>query len=255
MSPVAASIAQELCDAFDNFQDSVASWDNYDEARYSEIHAKAEALCKIDVEGGNLILAKLGSVIGNDAEVERWCRNLEYNHYKDTATHMRFHHYVNMGYATKGQNLLKSVIERRSDQDLLHLMHGVMAIGAFTAAKNALQDAEMRKEQLVSNDFVEKIKSTHHVVAELGIEDTHLAQMFDEAGAILRAAHRNWASYELSIIAIPRTAGGPALSVEWPVQVSPSEAARLTWELTDRLVEKDLDRPGFSLGFLGVKLQ
>lgn len=113
----------------------------------------------------------------------------------------------------------------------------------------------MRNEVLVATTFIEKIRSTSKVVAELGIDDARLALMFDEAGSVLREVHRNWASYALSIIALPSTVGGPAVSVEWPIPVGAAEASRLTWALTDRLVKKDLDTSGFSLGFLGVKLQ
>ncbi|CAN7703132.1 hypothetical protein LJR066_005703 [Acidovorax sp. LjRoot66] len=255
MNPVPLSLAEELHQGFDDFQNTVQTWDQIDRALFSDLHARAMDLSKTNLEAGNLILAKLGSLVGDDTEVERWCRNLELNHHLDTALHMRFHHYVNMGRATAGQDLLPKVIARRSDQNLLHLMHGAIALGAFTTANKTLEEALMRNEVLVGSAFIETIKSSAKVIAELGIEDSHIAKMFDEAGDILREARRNWASYALSIVALPSTRGGPAVSVEWPLSVSPAEAAQLTWELTGRLVDKDLDRPGFSLGFLGVKLQ
>ncbi len=256
MRPVARSISGVLAKDIDDFEHSFATWDEHNRFLYRDLQKRALEFSRTDPEGGNLVLAKLASVIGDEEEVERWCTNLEHNHFADAATHMRFDHYVNSGQATKGLALLPGIVARRSDQNLVHLMHGAIAIGAFTAAKNALEAADMRQEVLVgAATFIEKVKSNQSVVAELGLEDSHLALMFDEAGAILREAHRNWASYELSVIAVPRSVGGPAMSVEWPVRVTPAEAAKLTWNLTDRLVEKDLDRPGFSLGFLGVKLQ
>ncbi|KRC36220.1 hypothetical protein ASE28_01415 [Acidovorax sp. Root219] len=255
MRPVPLSAADVLSADFDVFHDTVGSWDNYDRAAFSALHARAVELSKTDVADGNLILAKLASVLGKDEEVERWCRNLEHNNFREQAMHMRFQHFVNMGFATKGQDILPKIIANRSDQNLVHLMHGAIALGAFNAAKNALENADMRKENLGPTNYIDKIKANHPVVLELGLEDAHVARMFDEAGAVLREARRNWASYDLSIIALPRAAGGPAMSVEWPILVSPAEAARLTWLLTDRLVEKELDLPGFSVGFLGLTLQ
>lgn len=255
MSPIALTLGEELHRDFDEFHETVESWDHYDLARFADLHRRAVELSKTNVEAGNLLLAKLGSVLGNTEEVERWCRNLEHNNFRVQALHMRFQHYVNTGYATKGQELFASVIANRSDQNLVHLLHGAIAIGAFNAAFNALEQANMRKEKIGSSDFIQKIKSNNSVVVELGLEDSRIGRMFDEAGAILREVHMNWSSYDLSIIALTRSSGGPAMSVEWPVAVTPAEAARLTWELTDRLVEKDLDIPGFSVGFLGTKLQ
>lgn len=255
MRPVAITIADVLAEDFDEFHDTVVFWDQYDQAVYADLHARAMELSKSDVSDGNLILAKLASVLGRDDEVERWCKNLEHNLYKEEAMHMRFQHFVNMGYASKGQKILPDIIANRSDQNLVHLMHGAIALGAFNAANTALESADMRNENLGPTGFIDKIKARHPVVLELGLDDSHIAKMFDEAGAILREIRMNWSSYDLSIISFPRSSGGPAMSVEWPVVLSPVEAAQLTWELTDRLVEKELDVPGFSIGFLGVKLQ
>ncbi|GEM_PF-2647444 len=255
MNPVPLSVADKLEDDFSEFQDSVHSWDDYDQSKFQDLHARALELSRSDVKNGNLILAKLASVLGNDFEVERWCKNLDSNHHNDTALHMRFHHYVNMGKARKGQELLPEIVARRNDQTLVHLLHGAMAIGAFNAARSTLEEANMRNEVLVATTYLQKIRSTSNVIAEMQITDSHIVKLFDEAGALLRSYRLNWASYSLSIVSLPQASGGPAVSVEWPVGVCPAEAARLTWELTDRLVEKDLDTPGFSLGFLGVKLQ
>ena len=255
MSPVALTTADVLAEDFDVFHDTVLCWDQYDQAAYADLHARATELSKSNVGDGNLILAKLASALGRDEEVERWCKNLEHNFYREQAMHMRFQHFVNTGYASKGQNLLPNIIANRSDQNLVHVMHGAIAMGAFNAANNALESADMRNENLGPTGFIDKIKARHPVVLELGLEDSRIAKMFDEAGAILRGIRMNWSSYDLSIIAIPRSSGGPAMSVEWPVALTPVEAAELTWQLTDRLVEKELDVPGFSIGFLGVKLQ
>lgn len=255
MRPAAVTVADVLAEDFDAFHDTVVFWDHYDRAVLSDLHARAIDLSKSDVGDGNLILAKLASVLGKDDEVERWCKNLEHNHYKEVAMHMRFQHYVNMGYASKGQDLLPDIIANRSDQNLVHLMHGAVALGAFNAANHALESADMRQENLGPMDFINKIKAHHPVVLELGLPDSAIAKMFDEAGAILREIRMNWSSYDLSIIALPRASGGPAMSVEWPIALSPTDAAKLTWALTDRLVEKELDIPGFSLGFLGVNLK
>lgn len=255
MSPVAITIAEVLAEDFDAFHDTVVSWDHYDRVIFADLHARAMELSKTDVGNGNLFLAKLASVLGKDEEVERWCKNLERNLYREEAMHMRFQHFVNMGYASKGQNILPDIVANRSDQNLVHLMHGAIALGAFNAANNALENADMRHENLGPTDFIDKIKTHHPIVLELGLEDSRIAEMFDEAGAILRGNRMNWSSYDLSIIAISGSSGGPAMSVEWPVALTPVEAAELTWQLTDRLVEKDLDFPGFSIGFLGVNLQ
>lgn len=255
MNPIPLSVGEELHRDFDEFHETVRSWDHYDRTRCAELHQRATELSKTDVEAGNLLLAKLGSVLGNSDEVERWCRNLEHHNFRDAALHMRFQHFVNSGQATKGQEIFSEVVARRNDQNLVHILHGAIAIGAFNAASEALRNSNMRKENIGHSDFIEKIKSNHPAVVELGLEDFKIAKMFDEAGAILREVRMNWSSYDLSIIALTHSSGGPAVSVEWQVSLSPTEAACLTWKLTDRLVEKELDFPGFSLGFLGVELQ
>ena len=255
MNPVARTLAEKLHEDFDSFQNSVETWDSYDRATFADLYARAVELSRSDLEPGNLILAKLASVVGDTAQVERWCRNLEANHHNDAAMHMRFHHLVNMGQAIEGQALLPRIIANRSDQNLIHLLHGAIALGAFNTAGKTLEEAGMRNEVLVATTFIEKIRSTSKVVAELGIDDVHIGKMFEEAGSLLREVHRNWASYALSIVTLPSTAGGPAISVEWALPVGAAEASRMTWKLTERLVQKDLDTPGFSLGFLGVKQQ
>lgn len=255
MNPQAQTIAAQLGQDIERFQDSVFSWDAYDHTVFSDLFGRAQALAKLDVACANTIFAKLASSIGNSEEVERWCRNLELNNHRAQATHMRLHHFVNLGYASKAQQLLGNVFAERGAASITSLACGAIAAGAFSAAYEAIDAAEQRGEILAMQEVKEKIRSVALVIQELDIDDAHIGNMFDEAGEILRAQRKNWASNSVSIVALRGAQGGPAVSVEWPIMVNPAEAARLTWELTDRLVAKDLDRPGFNVGFIGLSIQ
>ena len=255
MNAKVQTIAVELGQDFERFQDSVFSWDEYDRAVYADLHDRAQTLAKLDVTRGNMYFAKLASAIGDTEQVERWCRNIDANNKPALAAHTRLHHFVNLGYATKGQELLPRIFSERGASNLASLASGAIAVGAFSAAHDALQTAKARGEELAMPEVIEKIHSAFQVVDSLGINDAEIARMYDEAGKIVREQRMNWASNSVSIVALQSSEGGPAISIEWPIMVTPTKAAQLTWDLTDRLVDMDLDRPGFSLGFLGLVLK
>lgn len=255
MTPEAQTIVAELDKDFDAFQRSVFRWDDYDGAAYADLLHRAESLARSDAVSSNIFQAKLASVVGDAELVERWCRNLELNRQIDRALHMRFHHYVNQGYASKGQEILPKLFAQRGNSNLLTIALGAIAVGAFYTAIEAINAAESRQEQLKMTAIIDQIRPAHAVIADMGISDAEIAKIFDEAGHVLREARMNWSSNNVSIIALPRSEGGPAMSVEWPIMVTPEEAARLTWEVTDRLVDRDLDLPGFSLGFMGLDIE
>lgn len=255
MRPEAQTILSALVKDFDTFQDTVFHWDDYDKATYADLLGRAEILARSDAAAASIYQAKLASVIGDAVQVERWCRNLELNKRLDLALHMRFHHYVNQGYASKGQEILPAVFAQRGDANLMSIARGALAVGAFSTAINAIDAAEGRQEKLMMTTLIDKIRPAHAVITDMGISDYEIGKMFDQAGHIIREGRMNWSSNNLSIIALSRSEGGPAMSVEWPIMVTPDEAARLTWQLTDRLVDHDLDRPGFSLGFIGLDIE
>ncbi len=254
MSPEAQLIFEQLERETSDFQESVNSWDTYDRVVFSELYARAIDLCRHQVINGNTILAHLSSVIGDFSEFERWVKNIKNNGGHGEAVHVEFMHYVNHGYAKKAQELLPEAATHREKVNLIDLLVGAYSVGAFISATDAIDRANVRGEVLMMTQLLDALRSAATVTKELDLTDREIGDMLDIAGEIIREHRMTWSSGKPTVIALDSAHGGPALSIDWRVYVSPAEAANLTWELTDRLVDRDLDRAGCSIGFSGVKI-
>jgi hypothetical protein len=67
-----------------------------------------------------------------------------------------------------------------------------------------------------------------------------------------RLAGRVSSRREEPILVLSDEQAPPSVFVRLPVDVSPSEAAELSWQLHQRLTEIELNRPGFSLSYLAT---
>lgn len=254
MSPEAQSVFKELERDVHRFQDTVGSWDTYDRETCAALEARAQEFCKFDVVRGSSILASLASVTGDLVNFERWVRNIERNGASEEAAHLRFMHSINHGYATNAQSCLPELAKRRGSVRLSDLLVGAYSAGAFLAALEAIEQANLRQEVLVMTTRIEELRITAAAVKALGLSDQEIGEMLNVAGEIVRENRLTWSSGRPNVVIIDANHEGPSISIDWRLFVSPKKAAELTWELTDRLVRREVDRAGCSVGFIGAQV-
>lgn len=90
---------------------------------------------------------------------------------------------------------------------------------------------------------------------QLQLSDSDIALVLDEAGALLRANRLLWQGGSLDISILTADEGGPSISMEYRVDISAQEAARMNWSLAEALVDKNLYKAGLHIGFLGTALE
>ena len=103
--------------------------------------------------------------------------------------------------------------------------------------------------------LLKKTKDVAAVTNELSIDDASIARMLDVAGEVLREHKLMWESDAPEVLALSSSKGGPAICFEYVVTVTPAEASAMSWELAEKLVDRNLDRPCVTVGFLGNRVQ
>lgn len=248
-------LKNHLRDEVNDFVEGVTRTDTYQQLVFNRLMAECRRLQETDVVQASLICAFLNSSIGQFEEVDRWLRNAALNGGADEARIERFTHYVNHGFASQALELIDDIFSRRAGKTLMDLARGAVAIGAFTKVVKAVEASRQNNEVLTMTGLHKLACRAASVLGQLGVSDSQIAAMLNVAGESLRSKKLLWVCDQPDITVLDASQGGPALAFEYRVYVTPAEAAKMTWDLTEALITRELDRPNVSVGFLGTDLQ
>lgn len=253
--PLSLRKASALDQDLNDFSRSITTVGVYDRRVFLEIERSATDLQGPgrDVVGGSLGRAILYSAAGKVEDAEKMFRNAELNHGIAPARISRMSHLVNHGFASEAMALADAAFADRGQANFVDVAEIVFACGGFHKIVQKVDASIANKEVLKMNDLLDLSKSAVVVLDQLGVSDAQLAAMLDLAGAQLRD-HKLWWQGDRPHISVLATGkGGPALMFDYRVHVTPDEAAKISWALTDALVGHDLALPGVFIGFLGTK--
>lgn len=253
--PSPQTLVNSLREELNVFVIGVKNTHRYERATFLVLMKKCEDLQKTEVVKASLLRAFLNSSIGDFNEAERMLRNAELNGGVDEARIERFTHYANHGFALKGLSLVDDVFNYRNGNGLMELARAAVAVGAFRKVATAVRDSIKNNEVLNMTGLHRLACRAEGVMGQLGVSDAQLAAMLDVAGASLRSHSLLWETGLPDITVLEAEQGGPGLAFEYRVDVSPQEAAQMTWDLTEALVNRDLDLPNVAVGFLGTNFQ
>jgi hypothetical protein len=251
-APLALSVRLDA--DLNSFSENVTHWDAHDKFVFMRLMKDCETLQKTDVVTASLSRAFLNSTIGEFIEADRWIKNAEQNGGQEAARITKFGHLVNHGYATDALALVDSVFNARNGLPLMALADGAAAIGAFGKIVAAVAASQLKGEVLQMTKLLALSQKAIQVTDMLGVTDGDVAAMLDEAGVILRENRLLWQNRMPDITVLDAEHGGPALGIEYRIDVTPEQATHMGWSLTEALIQKDLYRPSVYVDFLGTDL-
>lgn len=249
------TLADSLVDGLVQFATDTTHTDVFDKLVFRRLFNESDRLQQTNVVYGSVRKAFLCSTVGDFAEVEKWLKNAEQNNGHDQARIERFTHYVNHGYATKALALVDQIFSARMNHKLMDLACGAAAIGAFNKIVDGVADATARGEVLQMTNVHALATNATEVMRLLQVSDSDIAAMLDVAGEHLRENKLLWENGLPDITVLDEQHDGPALLIAFRISVSPQDAVRLSWRMTDDLVNRGLDRTGLNVDFIGTKLQ
>lgn len=157
--------------------------------------------------------------------------------------------YVNLTMATKALPYYRSGIDIKNGNVVGSINIGV-AVGFFQRALELLEQVMLAKLELPEEFNVNMVKCAADVLKAQNVNDDLCAQVVDAAGEVMRARKLFWLDQSpvYTINEVSRTVG-----LQYRVAVDHAEAASMTMETAEKLIERDLDTLPFYVTFLGSK--
>ncbi len=238
-----------------DFSRSITIVGEYDRRVFLEIERRATDLQGpgLDVVGGSLARANLYSAAGKVEDAEKMFRNAELNYGIAHARISRMSHLVNHGFASEALALADAAFADRGQANFVDVAEIAFTSGGFHKIVQKGDASIANKEVLKMNDVLDLSRGACVVLDQLGVSDAQLAAMLDLAGAQLRGNKLWWQGERPLVTVLSGGKGGPALMYDYCVHVTPDEAARISWALTNELVNNDLALSGVYIGFVGIK--
>lgn len=249
------TVAEQLQADIEEFLIAVKYTNVYNAVTYESLVRRAT-----DLQGkggqvveGCLFRARLYSATGRFTDAEAMFRNAEINQGQVLARIRRCEHLANHGFASEVLKQSDLLFANRANSNFADIASMVMAAGGFKKIVEMLEKSQRSSEVLKMTETAKQFAGRGaETLTLLGVSDEQLASMLDLAGERLRTNKLYWEGSMPDIRVLSPQNGGPALMFNYRVAVSPQESARLTWELTEALVTRDLDIPGIHVGFVGT---
>lgn len=254
--PVPQTLAESFLSRITALLEDAAHIDRVNSFVFNGLLRDCDRLAQTDVINASLYRGILYSIVGRDDDAEYHFNNVEANgeHFLASAWRMAF--YSNRGYAKRVIEMADQVLNQRGSISFAELMRPVASMGGFQAICRAVDAASQRQEVLVGmTNLLEKSRRACAVMNTLQITDEDVSAAVDVAGEIMREQRLVWKYQTPDIETFDENCGFHSLMLQFRLGVTPKKASELTFELIGRLVDRDLDRAGLSVCFLGEELE
>lgn len=246
-----AELQKEILEDLLSFIGDISQVDNYDRVAFTKLLQQCDRLAKTNVVIASLYKSHLYSSIGEFENFEHWAKNLELNNAKNYARAAYFQHYVNHGYASLAQKLITPLIESKGDIRLMNIAEGMYCVGAFQSVVDAVERSREKGVVLAMTNTFEDSKKVANVMNELHVQEDKIAKLLDCAGIVIRKHGLLWLSKSPKIKTLSQKSGGPAISIDWTVRVTPKLASIMNWDLALQIAEDDAHIDGIAMSFFG----
>jgi len=218
----------------------------------ASLNRQFDTLAKTDIASADCYRISLATLLGDEKVVLERIRNLEQNKYFEVARSQRFRYAGNRLQASTAFEMAKEALERPIQRPLAEVLETLSGVAAFRPGVALLQAAEKDQRVTQTSGAIPLTKEGARVLDVLGIDDKTVIAVIDEIGKLLWERRFMWMHMRPDIWVSPEDAVEPGLLIQYRLPLEPDAAADLGWDLSFRLAEKDLVRPGFALGFLGM---
>lgn len=228
---------------------------NINEFTWKRLYRECERLAKTDVVHASLYRGALHSLKGQDTEAEAAFRNAAMNGAKETARAWLIGHFVNRGFASKAAAMAQEGLENSGEVGFSQLMDAAASCGAFSTIVEAVDKAQATHKILSDMTTTLAIARRAKVVMdELHLTDSDISAAVDVAGEIMRENNLSWQNHMADIEVFNDDCAFRSIMLQFQVVVPPATAAAMCDTLIERLVARDIDRPGLCVTFLGTEL-
>lgn len=156
--------------------------------------------------------------------------------------------YSNLVYATKAQAAAKQAVSIAL-QNIGLALNSVVASGAISFARGLLQQAERAKLNFDNVDQISAIREIASESVHWRATDADIGSAIDCAGEVIRRYKLFWLEAKPRLAFDPGTA---CMSIRYKIATSSKQAAAMNLEVTDLIIERNLQEVPVTLGFIGV---
>lgn len=212
-----------------------------------------DRLSKTNVVQADCLRATLAMLEGDDELVRDRIRNLELNKEYEIARSERVRFAANRLHGTEFLRFAREAVEKPLPHPLHMVIPSMATLGAFRPARAAIEAANRQQRVAQATPSFQAAREGARVLDELGVTDEAMARAVDIVGEVFWKHRLIWLGPSAELwVSLPGKE--PSLMLQYRVQLTPADAAELSWELAEALVHEDLPPTGISFGLLGTEL-
>ncbi|AYQ28544.1 hypothetical protein DT070_11240 [Polaromonas sp. SP1] len=155
----------------------------------------------------------------------------------------------NLLFATKALKVFRAGIDIKYQNIGSHIQLA-LSCGGFQHSLYLLKQAEMAKLDLLKEGMSTILPEAASVLGMQGISDDDCAKVLDAAGEVMRSRRVFWQGSEPRYVVNRKE---QTVAVRLWVDVSAAEAADMTMETADKLIERHLDGLPYFVSFVGTR--
>lgn len=212
-----------------------------------------DTLQRVDVYAGSALKSDLYFLAGDYAQAEYFAQNIIKNGNRALGASQLVAIFGNAGFASRGAAVLSEALAVELGQ-INNVVRHSMSCAGFSEVVNAAANLRRAGGTFEQGELLMKAERALAALEVLGVPQSRLQAMMDEAGSLLRANKLLWLNDTVDVIT-SSPGSSPFVSMRYRLAVSPARAAEMTWELAENLAEKDLIASGVSVAFVGRPAQ
>jgi hypothetical protein len=244
------TIAAELSGRINDLVLAGGFYRSADEFAIRALFKDAEALARADAVAASRIKATIHLLCGNWADVQHWCNNARQLGDHARADLTEFIAAANLGYFLHAAALYPVAVALERNTLGSHLSAGLIC-GTLIALIERAEIADRAKLELSDKVRTEVMlaKDACQVLERLGLPEQDLIAILEVAGEVMRERRVFWSNLLPSVIVV-NTEDDVGLLYQFVLPVEPEEAAQLSDTVIERIVTRNLDKPGISFSFV-----
>lgn len=210
---------------------------------------QCEKLQAVDVVNASGLKADLCQLAGDMDGVRYWANNAARNGARFLAQVTLQAACANLGFVREAAKAFAELMTVKDGQINNTIVHGLNC-GSFAAIVEAAGALERAGGVLGRKDVLMRANQARAALEALGVPEEQLQAVMEQAGEIMRQRRLLWLNESPDVIT-SETAAAPFVALNYRIDVTPGEAASMTWELAERLSELGLMPPSVTVGFIG----
>lgn len=248
---IAATADAEIEKLLDGLYEAHLTLDEFDPFKVGRIRRAIEQLKQSNRVQADCFTASLEGILCNYEGAQVAIDNIKANRAFDKATVEQFRLDSNFLYASKARELASDALRVHTNHD--QIFFSCVTIGAFQTICDAIDRANEERRVILANSVIPLSRKAVAVLQALDVTERDVAACIDVAGEMLRARRLMWLDNAPNVHITGDAVGEPGIALDYKLAVNPADAASLTWELCERLIDRDLYRLGVTIGFVGVR--